>query len=157
MSRSTGHTTHAPTTSSAMSGAPKRAKRNRGGDSLTYRLLAETPYLNASSVRMRRRGSVNILVDAKIIAFRILEPGGLLGAEHANMIDGFQPWKIIIFKYDASRLQRFDLRRDVTHFEADRRVVGLGPALFWKQGKRSAAAPDLIDKLSVRFCAERLQ
>ncbi len=48
-----------------------------------------------------RSASIEILVDAQQIALGVLEPCGLLGTEHAYMIDGPESREIVILEHDS--------------------------------------------------------
>lgn len=64
-------------------------------------------------------------MEAEDVSIGIVEPCGLLRAQHADMIDGPQAWEIIIVEDNTTPLKLMDLRNNITHLEADRRVIGL--------------------------------
>src|SRR5690606_25899091 len=115
------------------------------------------------SWRPRRTGAASraasvsskVLMDAKVVAFGVLEPGGLFGAQYADVTDGLQARQVVVLEDDAARFEIGDLGRDVVHAETDRGMFGLRPIGLRKQGKRRAAAPEL--ELAVGRIADRRQ
>src|SRR5262245_34164509 len=89
------------------------------------------------------------------IALWILEPGCLLGTQHADMLDRFQARIVVVGELHAARLQLLDRPGDVAYLEADCGVLGLGAFGFRKQRDFGPAAA--IDELPVRLEPPRLE
>jgi hypothetical protein len=82
----------------------------------------------------------DIFVNAEGVAFGILEPRGLLRAEHGDVIDGLEARQVVVGEHHAASLERADRGGDVLDLEAQRRVRSLGSAWFREERDLGAAA-----------------
>src|SRR5207248_9518175 len=82
----------------------------------------------------------DVFVQTEDVAFGVLEPRGLFGAEHGDVIDCLEARQVVIGEHDTARLERADRGDDVLDLEAQRRVRGLGAARFRESATFGATA-----------------
>src|SRR6266545_1256501 len=99
--------------------------------------------------------SGDLLVETEDVLLGVLEPGGLLGAEDTDVLDGLQAWKVVVGELDPARLQPADGGGDVVDLEAQRGVLGPGALGLGEQGDLGATAA--VNELAVRLLADRLE
>src|SRR5438105_7553841 len=97
----------------------------------------------------------DVFVQTEDVAFGVLEPRGLFGAEHGDVIDCLEAWQVVVGEYDTARLERADRGDDVLDLEAQRRVRGLGAAGFWEERDLGSAAA--VYELAALLGADRFQ
>lgn len=89
-----------------------------------------------------------LFMDTQNIPFRIVEPRGFLGAQHANMVHGFESRDVVVVEDHAVFLELRDGFHNILDLEAERRVVGFrGRAAREQRDERAAAG---VNELSIR-------
>src|SRR3954469_23888021 len=99
-----------------------------------------------------RGRSAQVFMQAEDVAFGVLEPGGLLGSEHADVLDGLQARQIIVGEFHAARLEVADDAGAARDLEAQGGVLRLGAVGPREQRDFRAAAT--VDELAVGLLAK---
>src|SRR5256885_389013 len=97
----------------------------------------------------------DVFVQTEDVAFGVLEPRGLFGAEHGDVIDCLEAWQVVIGEHDTARLERADRGDDVLDLEAQGRVRGLGAAGFREERDLGSAAA--VYEFAARLGADGLE
>ena len=88
---------------------------------MSARALISANALSAGSAR----GSALGLMDAKDVALGVLEPRGLVGSDHSDVLHRLETGQIVVLEHHAALLQLLYFLHHVLHLEAQRRVLGL--------------------------------
>ena len=86
-------------------------------------------------------------MEAEVVAFGVLEPGGFLGTQHANVFHGLESRQVVALEHHTRLLQFGDAGSDVRDLEADRGVLGFGA--LWLGEEREELLATFRDLRSV--------
>ena len=70
--------------------------------------------------------SMRPFMHAQIVAFAVLEPGRLVRAQHADVVDSLEIGKVVILEHHTLRFEVRNHPFDGLDLEAQRSVLGLG-------------------------------